>query len=63
MSEIIKIYQQTNIGQYSKIIVFYGDSYTDEISDIFLKDPTSEIFKEVFSKHEIQLIRDQGNRL
>ena len=60
MSEIIKIYQQTNIGQYSKIIVFYGDSYTDEISDIFLKDPTSEIFKEVFSKHEIQLIRDQG---
>ena len=60
MTEVIKIYQQINIENNHKITVFFGDSYKDTMNELFKKEPTNEIFKDVFSEYELKIITEQN---
>ena len=59
MDDIIKIYQQIDNVKYDKIIVFFGKSHDDKINELFVTEPTNEIFKDVFSEYELKMITDQ----
>ena len=60
MSEIFKIYQQQNNDVIDKIIVFIGDLYVDDIDNLFTNESTNDIFKDVFSDHEMKNITDNN---
>ena len=55
MSDIYKIYELNESNIVSKITVFYGESELD-INDLFIKDPNNSLFKDVFSKYQLDQI-------
>ena len=60
MSEIFKLYQQQNIDVIGKIIVYIGDLYVDDIDTLFVSEPDNDIFKDIFSEHEMKNIMDNN---